>query len=65
MGELGTANTVIHPHSPVIHVQKRHNILELFCHLTLQTTKTVYLDLSALRVYQIVYAYSGALQLVL
>ena len=42
-GGAGTANTLINPHSPVIHVQKRQNIIEYFCHLTVQTTKTVYL----------------------
>ena len=40
-GGAGTANTLINPHSPVIHVQKRQNIIEYFCHLTVQTTKTV------------------------
>ena len=29
-GGAGTANTLIHPHSPVIHVQKRQNIIEYF-----------------------------------
>ena len=42
-GVAGTTNTLINPISAVIHVQKRQNILEYFCHLTVQTTKTVYL----------------------
>ena len=43
MKMLGTANTLINPHSPDTHMQKRQNIIKYFCHLTVQTTKTVYL----------------------